>query len=265
MKKTIFKQCSHTYNKDELIGDISESLNDSFGPTWRLLQTPIVLDNDLIDMLLVNDDGGLCIVSVLEPDDDATCLGRIIAEYDALNSKRKKLHHAYPHENIDVRKPIALKLLTRGLDEACMRALRMVMMPVQVYQCMYVASHDSKGLVVEERSWEKRKEKKEDAYASMLRVMGENARSRESQVKEEDVDFVPVHKEITKAIENDADIKTDVTLSDEIREDEEQNEFGDVHTSTFHQRAQLTEEELIAFYDLEKKIDSYCNIVNDNE
>jgi hypothetical protein len=253
MKKNIYQKWIREGNKRKSIEDLRDSLPEYFGQGWKVLETPIVLDVDLIDILLLKDDGRLIIVKVVDKTDDLAFVGKMILEYSILNEKRDKLRASYSDEYIDVNKDLYVVLFVPAKNAHLEKALSHLSFVVNVYTYMFIQSGTEQGIVLDKMSVQPKNMAKSHEYDSMLRIMGENVRSEHSQYSSADVPMAsPISSNATPPIEKD--LQTPVP----------QQDISIAATKDFVEKTSLSEEELIAFFDLEKKVDSYCNISRNN-
>jgi len=253
MKKNIYQKWNREEDKRKGIEDLRDSLPEYFGQGWKVLQTPIVLDVDLIDILLLKNDGRLIVVKVVDSADDLSFFGKMILDYGMLNEKREKLRLSYPDEYIDVNKDLYVVLFIPAKNSHFVSALAHIGFVVDVYTYMFVQSGSEQGIVLDRVSVPSRAKVKPHEYDSMLRIMGENVRSEHSQY--------PLGEE---PIPPSEPFGHNVPLEENFQTSVPQQDISIAATKDFVEKASLSEEELIAFFDLEKKVDSYCNISRNN-
>jgi hypothetical protein len=253
MKKRVYQNWDREDDKRKSIEDLRDSLPEYFGPGWKVLQTPIVLDVELIDILLLQEDGRLTIVKVIDEADDLSFFGKMVFDYGLLNEKREKLRQCYSGEYIDINKDLHVVLFMPAKNLYFVKALGQIGFVVDVYTYLFVQSGNEEGIVLDRVKVPPQSHVRPNEYDSMLRIMGENVRSEHSDypVKDE-----AVSADLSAPAEKTAQQKIEKTLA---QQDIPLREVND-----FIEKTSLSEEELIAFFDLEKKVDSYCNMSKSN-
>jgi hypothetical protein len=252
MKKIIYQRLSTEGDRRKRIEDLRDSLPDFLGQGWKVLQTPIVLDVDLIDILLVNADGQLSLAKVLDDEETISFFGKMVLDYSVLNEKRDKLKNAYADVYIDGTKNLKVFLFVPSKNASFLSAINQVDFAITLYTYMFVKSQEHEGIVLDRIDVNPKQGTKIDPYDSMLKIMGENVRSEHSQYTVDSIQS-PVPSE--SRVES---------LHSVSKQPLSQHDFESKRVSDFLDKTTLTEEELIAFFDLEKKVDSYCNIMRNN-
>lgn len=254
MKKRIYQNWNREDKKRKSIEDLRDSLPEYFGPGWKVLKTPIVLDVDLIDILLLKEDGRLTIIKVIDESDDLSFFGKMVFDYGLLNAKKEKLRQSYPEEYIDVHKDLHVVLFMPEKNLYFVKALGQIGFVVDVYTYLFVQSGAEEGIVLDRITVPEAAKVRPSEYDSMLRIMGENVRSEHSEYPVKDAAMPDTT--ITPSVEKTAQHKIEKTLT--------QKDIPLSAVNDFIEKTSLSEEELIAFFDLEKKVDSYCNIAKNN-
>lgn len=292
MNKRIYLKSHKKRNPEETLCDIRNGIKIALGPSWQVLQTPIILDNDLVDLLLVDVDGTLCIGKIVIDDFDVSLTGKLVADYYALAARLDKFQRAYKDEFIDSKKQLKLVLFINHLSEQMLKVFCAVALPIDVYRFCYLDDFKEEGMLLEkvqgvstqfpmeeigktrlERT--EREEKKEKQHVdspTKMRQDDSGEKANEEEIVEPVVsDEAPDidHRSEAEIHENQKEeilqeqVKESLVTTQEPEEypqtltgqkDSEKRHHGDT--------VSLTEDELIAFLDLEKKVDSYCNINN---
>jgi hypothetical protein len=176
----------------------------------------------------------------------------MILDYGLLNEKRDRLRLSYPDEHIDTKKDLHVVLFIPAKNSHFMSALTQINFVVDVYTYMFVRSGAEEGIVLDQLKISSNLKPRAGQYDSMLRVMGENVRSEHSQV--------PPKKDFSSGQSNVKEKQKDENLQTSVP----QQDISISKVRDIAEKASLSEEELIAFFDLEKKVDSYCNISRNN-
>jgi len=241
MKHTIFYTWERTEERHLLVDDIKDSVLLTLEHDWRMLQTPILLDIDLVDVLMINKEGQLCVVKIIENEDLLSLVGTLARDYVLLQSKLDRIGRAYPNDYIDIKKKLLVKLFAPHSDDLLQNTFSCINFPLEVFHYSFIRSHTNSGILVKKIPTSISLQHGQE-YSSLLKIMGENVRSDTSQVNPDELNLV------------DAEglVETKETFSPEIVPPVTDEE----HTL---QHGKLNEEELVAFFELEKKIDESRN------
>ena len=262
MKRLLFRKSVGARDKKNIIADFKEQLSEYFGSEWRLLETPIMLDIDLVDILLLKDTGQLCAVKIVLDTVDSACMGSIVKDYAALSSRLHKMCDAYPDERIDESQKLLVRLFIPDSNRTILDAFSLIAVPVEVYQYFFITSHDHDGIVIERLS--DVPEKKAQDYSAILKVMGENVRSETSSVEEETFMAEEAETEVHDDTKIEAEIETE-TETIPMTTVDEHHETAETGRENYFNRATLNEDELVAFFDFEKTIDTYRDEVREKK
>ncbi len=249
MKKILYSKWNRAEERDKLVVDLKDSLGEYFGSEWRILQTPIIIDIDLVDILLVNNTGRLCAVTILPEKVDSSLIGKIVSEYAALSRQLEKFKNAYAGENIDVKQKLMVRLFVPNNIVNILELLACISIPIEVYQYFFIKSHDNEGIVIERLSELVERREGEQDFSSLLKIMGENVRSEASSVSEEEA-----------VLKEKIETKEEEPAAESVHEESvpSENETKQKHnTDNYFERTKLNEDELVAFFDLERRLAAF--------
>jgi hypothetical protein len=255
MKHELFIKWDRLGRRQEVLCDLTESLMTFFSEHWTVLPTPIILDNDLIDLLLVNKEGTLSAVKIFDDENTEELLGEVLRDYYGLDAKLYKLQRAFPATTINAQQKLQLKLFSPHFDKNIIKALAAVTIPLEVYTYSFVKSAEQSGIVLEKIPLRDQHYGNQD-YSSILKVLGENVRSETSEF----IAPLAAQKETLEPLTHDAAPQIAVPpVSGPHAKNEREND-----RVLFLDRAKLGEEELIAFFDFDKKLNEFLQKQNSN-
>lgn len=262
MKRKIFFTDS---NEKKAIAEVKEFVGDVIGCEWQLLQVPLIVGITMIDMLFVRADGQLCVVKILNDAHDISQAGDLCAQYATLISMLPSLANVYDEGCVDATKAPVLKLFIPHAVGVTYESYRYFGFALQIYPFSFMTATDGESSVLihgiqqpiarmssqstvapcasrhmppaSKAETVKKREDRDKEYETLLKIMGENARSEESTAN--DIVLNVPHVQAEEPVDEGAD---------DTPAKERQNVF---------ERGQLNEKELLAFFKLEKKIDGY--------
>lgn len=241
MNRKVFRKWDRAAEKEQIVEDIKDNICSILGDEYKILQTPIIFDVDLVDILLVNRDGVLTILKVLEKPASMEILGKVALDYSVLEKHKSDFLKMYPKESIDPSQKMLVKLFVPEAESSLSSVISRMNLQCDLFQYDFVMAGDETGLVVN-RLCSSSVSKHQQDYSSILKIMGENVRSESSHTEKADY-----HKYEVPIVEKEEPQIVDTAQTDVGRK----KDVFDIR--------KLSEEELVAFFDLEKKLDDFHN------
>ncbi len=225
--------------RKKFLRDFRESMEEYFRVRgYRFLDTPLFFDLRIVDFVLVNGKGEISIVKIWPR--EGYGVEDFICDYFKIDGNRRRFGEIYPNENLNTDIHISVKLFIENRYEKKKKIFNSFSFQIELYGYNYADFSEETKIEIEEL-FESDKDKKE-VYGSFFKIVGENVRSAESKLEDKIVPIVEVVSE----------------SDNETGGEKEPFEEKDILVDNIDFEAvRLSEEELIAFFDLEKKIESF--------
>ena len=255
MKRKIYSTWDRSNEKTDIIEDIRDNIDVLLGADYIVLQTPVLFDIDLIDVLLLGKKNNIVIVKVLEKEPSLDVLGKIAIDYVAVQKHIADFRKMYPSESINIEDKIELKVFVPNAPDSLRTVISCMSLPCELFAYEFVLSGGETGLVIN-RVCSSETVKPLQDYSSILKIMGENVRSESSSLQDRTFDLAEKNDAKTDVnIKKDSSAKKELSVSEKVEAvkniTQKKPDYLDVR--------KLSEEELVAFFDFEKKIEEYHN------
>jgi hypothetical protein len=223
MSLEFLRPSQENLSKNQLVARLTQDEVFQVGiDSYRLLATPVIFANDLVDFLMLDSDQYPVAVHIFEENPDDANLAVLLHEYAEVAKHLEKLKRLFPHVKWPQATRLRLMFLARKFSESFMRLQAILQIDLILVEYESVEGASMKGLILREkpRSFEVKRGQHLD---SLFNILAENVKS----------DSLPLQG-------------AQVSIKEKNGHEE--------HALSFFERAKLSEEELVSFLDFEKKV-----------